>query len=369
MNSLQSVPFRGISFEGISLRGIPFEGLSISPESPHPCPFVCAIAENMCSRINDDKCKEKSKLVSESKLRFAEFLKFLRANYDEKLVEKIYTEEVARRIQETQSGEGGALIKSLPSIIGMPGGKSKLAKDVVELIPPHETYVEPFAGGASVFFKKNPAKKNVLNDLDKDLIDFYECFRKIDKEDLLKCNFTPSKERFKKLLEETPDNCKDIVCRYLYLNKASFGSKMETFTVSNPACKEELCVQNDKKFFEDFKKLLNKTTIKNEDFREVMRKYDSPNTFFYIDPPYDPDKCSYGIGGYHPELCNVTPEDIRDVVSNIKGKFVLSYDDNDRIRDVFKDFNLFSVETPRSFRTVAGKEQRREKELLISNFP
>lgn len=52
------------------------------------------------------------------------------------------------------------------------GGKSRLAERLIALFPPHTTYVEPFAGGAQVFFHKEPSKVEVLNDLDGELVNF-----------------------------------------------------------------------------------------------------------------------------------------------------------------------------------------------------
>ena len=61
-------------------------------------------------------------------------------------------------------------------IVARVGGKSKLAETIVNLIPSHDTYVEAFAGGASVFFKKpkNISKLEVLNDKDKDIANIYQ---------------------------------------------------------------------------------------------------------------------------------------------------------------------------------------------------
>src|ERR1700730_17359344 len=53
------------------------------------------------------------------------------------------------------------------------GGKRRIAKQLVALIPDHTTYVEPFAGGAQVFFHKTPSRVEVLNDLDHDVITFF----------------------------------------------------------------------------------------------------------------------------------------------------------------------------------------------------
>src|SRR5919109_1045692 len=53
------------------------------------------------------------------------------------------------------------------------GGKNRLAKQIIALLPEHTTYVEPFAGGAQVFFHKQPSKVEVLNDLDSEIVNFF----------------------------------------------------------------------------------------------------------------------------------------------------------------------------------------------------
>jgi DNA adenine methylase len=53
------------------------------------------------------------------------------------------------------------------------GGKNRLAKRIVEMFPEHLTYVEAFAGGAQVFFHKQPSTVEVLNDLDGEIVNFY----------------------------------------------------------------------------------------------------------------------------------------------------------------------------------------------------
>jgi len=53
------------------------------------------------------------------------------------------------------------------------GGKNRLATKIIALFPKHTAYVEPFAGGAQVFFHKEPSKVEVLNDLDYEIVNFF----------------------------------------------------------------------------------------------------------------------------------------------------------------------------------------------------
>ena len=62
-----------------------------------------------------------------------------------------------------------------PIVIPYYGGKYELSRQLVNYIPPHETYIEMLAGGLSMFFRKLKAKWNVLNDKDNDIINLYVC--------------------------------------------------------------------------------------------------------------------------------------------------------------------------------------------------
>ena len=106
---------------------------------------------------------------------------------------------------------------------------------------------------------------------------------------------------------------------------------------------------------------LKNTIILNKNYKDVIKKYDSPTTFFYLDPPYeDSAKSHYDFPDFNfPELV--------DILKNIKGYFLLSYNYSTAVENMFKGFNIKIVDTKYSRGTKGGQDMLK-KELLISNY-
>lgn len=91
------------------------------------------------------------------------------------------------------------------------GGKQKMLKHILPLIPTHKIYIEPFFGGGAVFFGKNPSEVEVINDLNSYVINFY--------------NVLKDKKKFKKLLcliKHTSTTKASIKKQYLLQNILTF---------------------------------------------------------------------------------------------------------------------------------------------------
>jgi DNA adenine methylase len=106
------------------------------------------------------------------------------------------------------------------------GGKQRLAKRIIEIFPKHTTYVEPFAGGAQVFFHKEPSRVEVLNDLDGEVVNFFRVCQ-LHYEELLRClRFSlVSRKWFKLFRAQNPEGLTDVqrAARFFYLQKNSFA--------------------------------------------------------------------------------------------------------------------------------------------------
>lgn len=102
--------------------------------------------------------------------------------------------------------------------------------------------------------------------------------------------------------------------------------------------------------------------VENQDFETLIKHYDRPDAFFYLDPPYFSTEDMYEVGfGWDDHVR------LRDTLKNIKGRFLLSYNDCNEIRELYNGFSMFDFSRTHSMaqRYEAGKEF---KELLIGNY-
>lgn len=102
--------------------------------------------------------------------------------------------------------------------------------------------------------------------------------------------------------------------------------------------------------------------VENQDFETLIKHYDRPDAFFYLDPPYFSTEDMYEVGfGWDDHVR------LRDTLKNIKGRFLLSYNDCNEIRELYNGFSMFDFSRMHSMaqRYEAGKEF---KELLIGNY-
>src|SRR5690606_35987995 len=108
------------------------------------------------------------------------------------------------------------------------GGKSKLRRKIIELMPPHEFYIEVFGGAGWVLLGKEPAAVEVFNDIDSDVVNFFRVVRQEPEQliDSFKWDLV-SREVFQKLLDTDPSGLSDVerAHRFYYLIMAAWGGE------------------------------------------------------------------------------------------------------------------------------------------------
>ncbi len=250
-------------------------------------------------------------------------------------------------------------------IIPWIGGKRRLAKHILPLFPDHQCYVEPFAGGAAIFFLKEPSEVEVLNDINGDLVNLYrvvqnhlEEFVRMFKWALL------SRQMFEWLNLTRPETLTDIqrAARFYYLQRLGFGGKVSqrtfgTATTSAPKLnllrlEEELSMAHLR---------LARATIENLSWDNCVRRYDRPHTLFYLDPPY------FGTEGYGVEFGLEQYDLMADLAKSIKGRMVLSVNDIPAMRSAFAGLNFDTANIVYSV-GGSGRTMKTSTELIIRSW-
>jgi DNA adenine methylase len=244
------------------------------------------------------------------------------------------------------------------------GGKNRLARKIIPLFPAHTTYVEAFAGGAQVFFHKQPSTVEVLNDLDGEVINFLRVCQWHHEELIRTLRYhVPSRQWFDLHVRTDPALITDIqrAARFLYVQKNAFGGLVRKQhyhfgVVQRPNFTPERTAHIIAKAHER----LQRVQLESLPYEQVLARYDRSSTLFYLDPPY-----------WGPQLYkfNFTDDDFAAMaarLSALQGRFILSLNDCPKARATFGSFHMQAIELTYTAQRRAG---RRYGELLISNFP
>lgn len=244
------------------------------------------------------------------------------------------------------------------------GGKRRLAKHILPDFPDHECYVEPFAGAAALFFKKQPTKVEVLNDVNGDLVNLYRVVQHHLEEFVRQFKWSLiSRTMFKWLNDSTTSNLTDIqrAARFYYLQQMSFGSKItgRTFgTATTSAPKLNLCRLEETLSMAHLR--LSRVYVEQLDWQECFRRYDREHTLFYMDPPY------WETTGYGVDFPFEHYERMAELARTAKGKVIISINDHPDIRRVFAGFRMKELTLAH---TVGGnKSSKMAGELVIYNW-
>ncbi|MGK0600062.1 DNA adenine methylase [Yokenella regensburgei] len=249
------------------------------------------------------------------------------------------------------------------TVIPWVGGKRKLAKRILPLFPEHTCYVEPFCGGAALFFMKEPSKAEVLNDINSDIVNLYRVIQHHLEEFIRQFKWVlTSREIFKWLNDTPPETLTDIqrAARFYYLQKTCFGAKVESRTFGTSATgPARLNVVRMEETLSEAWLRLQRVTIEHLDWQACMQRYDRRDTLFYLDPPYW-KTCGYGVPFGAEQY-----KEMADLTRQALGKVVISVNDHPDMRRIFEGLELTTVNTTYS---VGGNNGHKAAELVIRNF-
>lgn len=249
-------------------------------------------------------------------------------------------------------------------IIPWMGGKRRLAKQILPHFPKHECYVEPFAGGAALFFMREPARTEVINDINGELVNLYRVVKHhLDEFCRMFRWALVSREMFSWAKLERPETLTDIqrAARFFYLQKLAFGGRGDnpsfgTATTSPPKL-NLLRVEED---LSAAHLRLSQVYIEHLPWMDCVKRYDRPHTLFYCDPPY------WQVTGYGVEFGWDHYIILADTMRTIEGKMIISINDHPDIRSLFSDFRIQELKT--TYTVGGGGSAKPAGELLIFNW-
>jgi DNA adenine methylase len=239
------------------------------------------------------------------------------------------------------------------------GGKKLLRKTICETFPPPERfnrYIEVFGGMAWVLlYKDKHAETEVYNDADGELVNLMKCVKfhlpELTRELEWLLN---SREMFTDAISQLGSKgLTDIqkAARFFIKMRLSFGTEGRTFACKAANIKGALSKMN------DVSGRLSRVVIENKDFDDLIKVYDRKDAFFYCDPPY------YKTEDYYDApFAKADHERLKDRLNSIKGLFMLSYNDDNFIRELYKNYNIRSVERANNI------SKGMYKEVIITNY-
>lgn len=252
------------------------------------------------------------------------------------------------------------------------GGKQKLAARIVSLIPRHRLYCEPFVGGAAIFFAKRPSQVEVINDTNKELINFYRTVKE---------NFTALEAEIRTALHSrdlhrkawvvynNPDMFNQIKRAWAVwiLSTQSFAGMLDGswgFDISSNTTTKKINTKRDG-FTKTLAHRLQRCQFECADALYVIASRDTKDSFFYCDPPYFNSDL-----GHYDGYSEKDYENLLELLSKIKGKFLLSSYPSPILERYTKKngWQKWSINQKVSVNAKGG-DQKTKTEMLVANYP
>lgn len=249
------------------------------------------------------------------------------------------------------------------------GGKQSMLTIILPLIPKHHIYVEPFVGGGAVFWAKEKSPVEVINDTNKEVVNFYQVAQKnygaLAKE--IKATLH-SREQHRQavIVYENPDMFMPVKRAWAFwvLSCQSFGASLGCGWRYGRSDKvEKLVSKKRERFTRQIEERLELTQIECNDAIKIIQSRDTENTFFYCDPPY----FNANMGHYK----GYSEDDFKlllETLAGIKGKFLLSSYQSELLEEYVKKQDWVTFSIPKKIRVLGGQTQNKA-EIITANYP
>lgn len=247
------------------------------------------------------------------------------------------------------------------------GGKQNLVSELLPLIPKHVQYVEPFCGGASLFWAKKPSEHEAINDFDLRIFTFWQ---------VLQNNFDKLQEKIqstlhseaiyyhaKEILKSDPKDEVEYAWAFWVQTQMSFSNKIYAGFAFDNSSKNSSCTSNKRNSFKNcFYNRLQKVEIFNRDALELILSKDTKDTFFYFDPPYAESHCG------HYEKSKDVYYRLLELLPKLKSKWLMSSYPSEQLSEL-RELNNWNFRDIQQNLSVSNKNEGKTKtECLTWNY-
>jgi DNA adenine methylase len=259
------------------------------------------------------------------------------------------------------------------SVITSIGGKNKLAKRIIEFMPKHSIYIEPFGNTASILLQKEPVKKEVYNDINEDVVNFFNVLKTDSIALYNACKALPYSEAVYQELASSPIPSEPLqkAVRFYYLSRAGFLSSSNSstgFRTNAPDGRNfGKFYYNECERFYAISKRMQGVEILNRDYRKIIKTYsDNLDALFLCDPPYFD-----GTDYYENSFILKDQSNLARLLAQIKGKAIVLHSKDYQIHKLYTGlgFNFQIIRTKYAPRKVIidneGKKSRPESLLYL----
>lgn len=267
-------------------------------------------------------------------------------------------------------------LPKIKSPLRYPGGKSRALKNILPLIPRNfYEYREPMIGGGSVFLSLKQLEKNKkfwINDLNQNLFALWKNLK--DNHPTLVNNikeFFESERNGKDLynhLTAGKHNFSEMekAVSFFILNRITFSGTTDTGGYSKEAFDKRFTLSSIERL-ETVAPLLKDVKITNEDYEKVIREK-GENVFIFLDPPYYTATKSKLYGKQGSLHTGFDHERFASIMKEISHKWLITYDDCDKIKNLFSFANIKTWELQYGMNNYKKDTAAKGKEIFISNY-
>lgn len=252
------------------------------------------------------------------------------------------------------------------------GGKQNLVTTILPLIPKHTTYIEPFVGGGAIFWSKPPSEVEVINDYNRELINFYECVQNefVELEKMVRISLhSRSLHQDATVIYENPHMFSKIKRAWAVwvLSAQSFSSMLDGswgYDKIKGTTSQKIANKRDS-FTEELAIRIQNVQIENTDALRIINSRDYKEAFIYCDPPYYNSDCGHYDGYSKEDFVNLL-----DALKMAEGKFLMSSYPSLVLSEYTKQCGWYTINVEQrvSVANATGKPGKKKIEVLTANY-